>query len=93
MGEKEVNRTTEKEQKHVDETKHPKKQKHRNLILGMMGIVIVAGVTITAKVIIPSQKYEQAETLLEKGKYMEMALLYLSYVHYYRSFFWSDYIS
>lgn len=73
MGEKEVNRTTEKEQKHVDETKHPKKQKHRNLILGMMGIVIVAGVTITAKVIIPSQKYEQAETLLEKGKYMEAA--------------------
>ena len=54
MGEKEVNRTSEKEQKHVDETKHPKKQKHRNLILGMMGIVIVAGVTITAKVIIPS---------------------------------------
>lgn len=71
--EQEARRAAEEEQRRIEEAKRRKKAKRRKLILGTICVIIVAGAVVTVKVIIPSQKYDQAQSLIEEGKYIEAA--------------------
>lgn len=76
--EQEAKRAAEEEQRRIEEAKRRKKAKRRKLILGTICVVIIAGAVVTVKVIIPSQKYKEAQALFEAGEYQEAKNMFQS---------------